>query len=172
MKHASARRKEMKRFQQFIARVVDERGDPVPDYNIELYTRNGTKEHVHRRFSEDVHVYGADPSLRSFHVDVGALLDHPPANLWLRVLASSGSRLVDYHGYGSEKVDVFRTTVNDEGKWDAEVDLTATLTNPDVKLFYPFTTTLVELTLNREPQPLSGRNNVFWFRDRAAPSGS
>jgi hypothetical protein len=32
-----------------------------------------------------------------------------------------------------------------------------------VKFFYPYTTTLVELRLNREPLPLAGRNEVCWF---------
>ena len=32
-----------------------------------------------------------------------------------------------------------------------------------IKFFYPFTTTLIELKLNREPLPLTGKNEVCWF---------
>jgi hypothetical protein len=31
--------------------------------------------------------------------------------------------------------------------------------------FTPFTTTLVEIRMNREPMPLTGRNRVLWFND-------
>jgi len=34
---------------------------------------------------------------------------------------------------------------------------------PGTKFFYPFTTTLIELRLNREPLPLTGKNEVAWF---------
>ena len=30
----------MTEYQQFVIRVVDERGDPVPDYNIQIFTRS------------------------------------------------------------------------------------------------------------------------------------
>ncbi len=29
--------------------------------------------------------------------------------------------------------------------------------------FYPFTTTFVEVTMNREPMPPQGANRVYWF---------
>lgn len=32
-----------------------------------------------------------------------------------------------------------------------------------ITFFYPFTTTLVELTIDREPAPFSGANSVLWF---------
>lgn len=169
VKAALARRSEMKRYQQFVVRVVDERSDPVTDYNLELFTRTGSREQVFRSFSESVHVYKADASLRCFHVALDDVLDPPPTNLWLRIIASSGSRLVNYHGFGSEKVDPYGAQVNEEGKWDAEVDISDTVRKAaEVKFFYPFTTTLVEVTLNREPMPLSGKNTVFWFVERSA----
>jgi hypothetical protein len=30
-------------------------------------------------------------------------------------------------------------------------------------LFWPFTTTMLEIVLDREPRPFTGRNEVFWF---------
>jgi hypothetical protein len=32
-----------------------------------------------------------------------------------------------------------------------------------IEFFYPFTTTLIELKLNREPLPLTDKNEVCWF---------
>lgn len=37
--------------------------------------------------------------------------------------------------------------------------------NRQVKFFYPFTTTLVEISLNREPLSLSGFNALAFFPD-------
>jgi hypothetical protein len=47
------------------------------------------------------------------------------------------------------------------GKWDARFDLPATVDN--VAFFYPFTTTLIEIRINREPLPLVWVNAVLWF---------
>ncbi|NBD23752.1 hypothetical protein [Paenibacillus glycinis] len=52
-----------------------------------------------------------------------------------------------------------------EGTWHARLDLSSLLGASDVKFFYPFTTTLVELRLNREPLPLTGTNYVCRFID-------
>jgi hypothetical protein len=43
------------------------------------------------------------------------------------------------------------------------LDISPLLKSKKFSLFYPFTTTLIELMLNREPLPLDGRNDVFWF---------
>ena len=34
--------------------------------------------------------------------------------------------------------------------------------------FFPYTTTLVEIRMNREPMPLTGINKVLWFADPTA----
>ena len=41
-----------------------------------------------------------------------------------------------------------------------ELDITAQARNSDKKLFYPFTTTLMEVRLNREPIPLRAAAGV------------
>jgi hypothetical protein len=77
------------------------------------------------------------------------------------VIASSGSQLVGYQGFGSEATPV--TTGSGDGKWDASIDISSLADDTGIKFFYPFTTTLVELRLNREPLPLTGKNEVCWF---------
>lgn len=148
-------------WQQFIVRAVDERGDPIPDYNIRLFGKSGRDDASRlREFDVDVHVYGGDASLRCFHVDLDKLGWKDLKSLRARLIASSGSELVGYHGIGSEKKPL--EPAGRESKWDAELDLSALLKN-ETSFFYPFTTTLVELRLNREPLPLSGRNEICWF---------
>jgi pimeloyl-ACP methyl ester carboxylesterase len=155
-------RQKIDEWQQFLVRVVDERGDPVPDYNIQLFRRgsSATDSGIHE-FDVDVHTYKGDPSLRCFHVRLADIDYKKLPNLWIRVIASSGSQLVGYHGFGSEKAS--EPARPRDGKWDASLDISSLADDTGIKFFYPFTTTLIELKLNREPLPLTGKNEVCWF---------
>lgn len=153
---------EEKRWQQIVVRVVDERGDPVPDYYIE-FAADGK---ILKDFSTDVHPFAGDESFRCFHVNLSKLQPSQRESLELRVVARSGTELVAYHGAGSE---VFtrdsEPRPQDESKlsWDARYELTPLLRHRKVKLFFPYTTTLVEIKLNREPMPATGVNRVLRF---------
>jgi len=163
-KRTQRARAKMDEWQQFVVRVVDERGDAVPDYNIQLFRRGtgtGARDSIHQ-FDVDVHTYKSDSSLRCFHVRLADLDYKKLPNLWIRVIASSGSQLVGYQGFGSEK-STESPAVQREGKWDATLDLSSLADDTGIKFFYPFTTTLIELKLNREPLPLTGKNEVCWF---------
>ena len=152
------------RWQQFVIRLTDERGDPVNDWNLQLWgRRNGTKQAL-QQFALDVHVYKRDPSIRCFHVNLDNLKPKSLRQLELRLIANSGTDLVAYHGVGSERVLPDGTAMNPEGKWDACIDLAKELARVEgFDLFYPFTTTFVELRVNREPMPMVGKNHVYWF---------
>ncbi|MDQ6769674.1 MAG: hypothetical protein M3Z54_06775 [Gemmatimonadota bacterium] len=161
-KRTERARQKIDEWQQFVVRAVDERGDPVPDYNIQLFRRGGpgaTDSGIHE-FDLDVHTYKGDSSLRCFHVRLADLDYRKLPNLWVRVIASSGSQLVGYHGFGSEKT--LGSNAKD-GKWDASLNLSSLADDTGIKFFYPFTTTLIEIRLNREPLPLTGKNEVCWF---------
>lgn len=112
-------------------------------------------------------VYGGDASLRCFHVNLTDLHKREMNTLKMRLIASSGSALVGYHGTGSEKIRLTGGVPNAEsgGKWDAQLDLSQYLDDPQFNFFYPFSTTLIELKLNREPLPLdvTKKNEVCWF---------
>jgi hypothetical protein len=82
----------------------------------------------------------------------------------LRVIASSGTELVAYHGFHSSEGRTLPE--REKNKWDAIVEFDASIGTKEVAFFYPYTTTLVELRMNREPMPLGGVNNVFWFLPR------
>jgi hypothetical protein len=142
------------RYQQFIVRAVDERGDGIDDFFIEI----GTVP-----FDLDVHAYRDDRSYRCFHVDLDQLTVKPDA-LAIRVIAESGTELVAYQGYDSSGGTLIRP--HEEGKWDAIIEFDRAVNKKGFEFFFPFTTTLVELRMNREPMPLHGRNNVFWFGER------
>ena len=159
-------------WQQIVFRVVDERGEPVPDYFIDFIIRSPGGSWVplrkaHKDFEMDVHVYGRDKSLRCFHINLDSA-DISGQRLGLQLIASSGTELVAYHGYVEKGLEV---SEEETGLWDGVIDLTtlkSTRMNKRVKFFYPFTTTLVEIRLNREPMPLSGLNELAFFPDTQA----
>jgi hypothetical protein len=164
------RDEELEPYQQFVIRVVDERGDPVPDFNLQLLTPKGE---ALDEFEADVHRYGNDASYRCFHLNLRRLKkemgDFTERDLTLRLIASSGSQLVSYSGLGSERTNPMAAGSPENGAWDAVLELSV-LAKTNSQLFYPFTTTLVEIKLNREPMPLpraaDGSGNrgtkVFW----------
>lgn len=160
IKSTTVTRQALDEWQQFIVRAIDERGDPINDYNLKFYQVAGPRERELQPFDMDVHVYHDDPSFRCFHVNLTKIKPSTLSNLWLRIIASSGSRFVGYHGYQAETIG----DNQDQGKWDAKLDISQLLHEAaEVKFFYPFTTTLVELRLNREPLPPSGKNEICWF---------
>ena len=151
-----------------MVRALDERGDPITDYNLQLLTGEAKKL---RLFGIDVHSYSADKSLRCFHVNLSKLKPEGLTGLQIRVIASSGSRFVSYHGVGSEKMTLDASGPNRNGKWDAMLDLLPVIGDQKLKFFFPYTTTLLELRLNREPMPLTGFNDVLWFEPRQRNPG-
>jgi hypothetical protein len=150
-------------FQQFVTHVVDERGDGVPDYFIEIRAeRDGTIKPL-EEFEQDVHAWKEDPSYRCFHVNLNAL--GQASKLYLHLAARSGTRLVSYYGHRSERTDQKGNLRKPDGVWDAVIELPETLRSADgrpVKIFWPFTTTLLEIRLNREPS-FGDPASVFWW---------
>lgn len=142
-------------WQQFVVRAMDERGDPISDFHMELFTKDskGVAEDL-EEFDLEVHAYSTDKSYRCFHVNVPrlkeALQERAGHTLWVRIIASSGSALVGYHGVGSDKFTPDATVMNQDGVWDAQLELPGL----DDELFNrPFTTTFAEIVLNRDPTP-------------------
>ncbi len=166
-------------WQQFVVRVVDERGDPVPDYYLELCDIVGGEFVPLDDFDLDVHTFADDNSYRCFHVDLAQLERRHPDRLGVRVAAISGTELIAYHGCNSQTFSANEDSprppsIRPDAKWDAILELgsfeslyDAPRPGPrareDAGLFTPLTTTLIELTLNREPMPPSGPNRVLYF---------
>ncbi len=144
-------------WQQFVVHVRDERGDGVPDYMIEILKQDSSGEWL--PFDEmytDVHAYNADASYRCFHIRLPRGICSEPVPLRARIHASTGTELLAYQGYGSEARQL---TASSE---PVEIDVTE-LGREAGSLFYPFTTTLLEIILNREPLPFNRECRLFQF---------
>ena len=156
-------REAMVPWQQFVVRAVDERGDGIRDWNLQLGLRDGA---TLEPFTQDVHVYSSDPSYRSFHVNLSqlkesAVLSGRPRRLTAQLYASTGTQRVLYSGAMVEPVGNAATgsagnrvgveAPNRAGTWYGSLDLSSVLPGGAVRFFHPFTTTFIELRLDREP---------------------
>jgi hypothetical protein len=85
-------------WQQVIVRCVDQRGDPISDFHIQLFEGD---EPVPEFDDQRVEVYSHDGSYRCFHFDVGKLLERQ--SLTIKIMALSGSTWIDFQGFGWEQ---------------------------------------------------------------------
>jgi hypothetical protein len=149
--------KPMEGWQQFVVHARDERGDPVTDYLIEVLRREDGNWVKFEEMYTDVHAYAADPSFRCFHIRLPEGISSNVIPLRVRIHASTGTELITYQGYGS--------TVEINLQADsAPVELDITGLGPDGKdsLFHPFTTTMIEIVLNRDPNaPRESPKGIF-----------
>lgn len=138
-------------WQQFIVRALDERGDPVPDWNLQFLRDDGGTPIP---FAQDVHVYRGDRSLRTFHVRLdalGATWHHEtPQRLLAQLTASSGTHRIRYSGALTQPsgaaTDARQAAA---GIFMGTLDLSTVLPG-GVRLFTPWTTTFIEMRLERE----------------------
>lgn len=162
-----------KGWQQFIIRAVDENANPITDYSVTLCRdAAGSAEGILQDFEADVHAYRADPSLRCFQVNlpVEVLPPEPGTEaeaarnaqqrLFIRLNASTGTRLLQYQPYNSSGNPI----PLDPRNGDVLLDISH-LTSSTDRLFFPYTTTLVEIRVNRETVPLNGVSELLYFLD-------
>lgn len=148
-----------KGWQQFVVHARDERGDGISDFMIEIFRSEDNVEWV--PFDEmytEVHPYGPDQSYRCFHIRLPEDIDSDKIKLKAVIHASTGTQLMGYQGYsdGVKK----ELAANTE---PVEIEIN-NLNGDDGNLFHPFTTTLIEIILNREPIPLNGISNILnWY---------
>src|SRR5271170_84703 len=137
-------------WQQFVVRARDSHENPIVDYAVSIVAQNenGSVSEV-GHFEEDVHPFAADPSYRCFHV---SLKDYEQnlggKKLRIRIVASTGTDLVGYQGYGSNYTTGLAPTI---GPVDLDISKYQDERPDQPSLFCPFTTTLVEIILNRAP---------------------
>ena len=141
--------------QQFVVHAIDERGDGISDYMIQVLTQrpDGTWDEF-EDMCTDVHAYGPDSSFRCFHVRLPRGISARKIPLRVRINASTGTELMAYQGYGSEERQLSATAE------PVELDI-SDLGDRNGSLFFPFTATLIEIVLNREPLPFNEQSRIL-----------
>ena len=153
-------------WQQFVVRAQDEWGDPVTDYMIRVYQMEDGKPVEFEAMYTDVHAYGADPSFRCFQVQLPKGICDGNAPLEIHIQASTGTKIMTYQGYGDD-YNPQTTDGRQEMRADSDpvvVRIPAAGAGQDW-LFHPFTTTLVEIVVNRVPYPFGAMSDIFgWLQ--------
>jgi len=75
----------------------------------------------------------------------------------IRFQASTGTDVVTYQGYGSNNSKMEMRADSDP----ITIEITGELKDKNATLFHPFTTTLVEVVLNRVPYPFDKVQGIF-----------
>jgi pimeloyl-ACP methyl ester carboxylesterase len=147
-------------WQQFVVRAVDERSHPIRDWNLGLQTVRGERVND---FDVDVHVNRRDPAYRCFHVDLAEVGEHSDVRLRAVITAASNTEYVGYLAVPEVTKEEARGLPS--GVFQGEIELKRTMGPDDITLFHPFTTTLIEIRLNREPLPpgVGIANTVLWW---------
>lgn len=155
-------------YQQFVIKARDERGDAIADYNVKLYQSKSSKPFNKvtdwEEVELDVHAYSGDKSYRCFHINLENILGAEWKHLKIDFMASTGTSLLTYMEY----LEPTSPIPDFEEQPTFTLDLSTFLeskkvNNDDLTFFYPYTTTLIEIILNREPMPLRIKNEVTWF---------
>lgn len=162
---------ELDGWQQFVVHARDTHGDPVTDYMIEVFELGPDGQTWQRaeEISVDVHAYGVDPSYRCLHVQLPKGITTTPRPMQIRFQASTGTQVVTYQGYGSDNSKMEMRADSDP----VTINITDALKDKSFTLFHPFTTTLVEVVLNRVPFPFDKVEGIFeWLPPFAARVGN
>jgi pimeloyl-ACP methyl ester carboxylesterase len=144
-------------WQQFVVRAVDTHGDGIDDFFLELLLvdADGTRTSC-QQILNDVHAYGPDNSFRCFHVKLPQGITESGKGLIVRIHASTGTELMCYQGYGDNQEKLTATAE------PVELNISE-LAKEAGSFFCPFTTTLIEIQLNREPLPLQEMSRLLTF---------
>jgi len=148
-------------FQQLVVRAIDERGDGIRDYAIKLLEERDGRFRALDEFDRHVAVYSHDPSFRCFHFDLSKLRPEKLSNLWVKVILSSGTHYAAYTGYDAADGPA-NWSPTDRGLTEVNLDVTGLLDTKvggsPFSLFYPRTTTFLEMIFDREPMPLDPKS--------------
>jgi hypothetical protein len=158
-------------WQQLLVHVVDDHGDGVIDYNLQLFVGDDLSDSDDPNFVPvpvQVDTYTRDASYRCFYIRLSDEMLHlntaegNSKKMWLELIASSGSTLIEYEAYTEIGGDPQRLTIDHLGGGPAKLDITS-LAQGDETLLYPYTTTLLEIFVEREPLPLNDVSTIFTF---------
>lgn len=156
-------RKKPSSWQQFVIRVCDERGAPVQDWSIGLSVQKKGDKHVQVVPIDDLHPYGPDKSYRCLHLDLDAAGISPYSDLDsvehfdMELNLSTSSPYVVYERPEGKSISKHETNLDDVGEGLTRIGLSLKefLRNNQFNFLLPmpYTTTFVEIRVNRSPAP-------------------
>jgi hypothetical protein len=155
-------------WQQLVVHVLDDHGDGVTDYNLQIFIGDSLDDEEAVSVPLIADTYSGDASYRCFYIrlsDEMLNLNTPQGaakKMWLELIASSGSSLIAYEAYTDDSGVAHSLTIDHDGGSPAQLDITG-LAQGAESLLYPYTTTLLEVFVEREPMPLRQVSQLFNF---------
>ena len=158
-------------WQQLVVHMVDDHGDGVLDYNLQLFIGDDLDQSSDPNFRPVpliADTYSGDASYRCFYIRLSddMLAINTPGGkqkkMWVELIASTGSTLLEYEAYSSAEAGPQRLAIDHLGGTPVKLDITA-LAQGEESLLYPYTTTLLEIFVEREPLPLNAVSGIFNF---------
>jgi len=150
------RDQEPDKWQQFVIRVCDERGDGVTDWTVEVHVKRKNKE-VEELDIDDIHAFSNEKSFRCLHVNLSKceLSDRCDIenieSFEMKLTMNTDS---DYIHYVATRGGSYKSSeMISNGLSELIVDLKDFL-NPQANKFHllmPYTTTFIEFRVNRDP---------------------
>jgi hypothetical protein len=159
-------------WQQFVLRVRDDHDDGVDDYNLKFFVGDTLFAPDATEITLIANTYSDDGSFRCFYVRLSDDLltlntgQGPGKFLWIELIASSGTPTIEYEGYTGTDLQPQRLSADSD---PIQLDITSLAQAKDT-LFHPFTTTMIEIYLEREPTPLNQISTLFGFLANGTPS--
>ncbi|MGC2618655.1 MAG: hypothetical protein WA414_06395 [Acidobacteriaceae bacterium] len=150
-------------WQQFVLRVRDDHDDGIDDYNLKFFTGPTLYGDDATEVNLIADTYSVDASFRCFYVRLSAAMltlntaQGPSQFLWIELIASSGTPTIEYEAYAGTDMTSQRLTANSD---PIRLDITSLAQGTDT-LFHAFTTTMIEIYLEREPTPLDAVSTLF-----------
>jgi len=159
-------------WQQLLIHMLDDHGDGVTDYNLQIYFGDNLDQSDDPNFagvSLIADTYSTDNSYRCFYIQLTNQMLNLSANgkrMWVELIASSGSELIEYEAYTDNSDVPHRLAIDSHDPAEnkpVKMDITALAGSIGGSLFYPYTTTLLEIFVEREPMPLGKVSGLFTF---------
>ena len=170
-------------WQQFVFHVKDDHGDGVSDYNVQLFVGDNLSDSDSKDFQPQpliADAYSEDASYRCFYLRLdetmlGIGARGNSTKVWMELIASSGTSYLEYEAYynaasdspddSQRKLVAAKVVEDPTTAMPNLVKLDLTDLGQDAKLFCPYTTTMVEIVLEREPTLLANAqvSSLFQF---------
>jgi len=157
-------------WQQLVIHMIDGHGDGVPDFNFQLFIGDDLSQSNDPGFPSVpliADAYSGDNSYRCFYIRVNPEMlnfnadGKPFKKMWIELIASSGSDVIQYDAYTGDANAPQSLTVDHSGGSPVKFDITSLAQG--ASLLYPYTTTLLEVFVEREPTPLGKVSTIFTF---------
>jgi hypothetical protein len=152
-------------WQQFVLRVRDDHNDGIDDYNLKFFLGDTLFADDTPEVNLIANSYSDDESFRCFYVRLSDDMlnlntDKGPSKfLWIELIASSGTPTIEYQAYTGTNMNAQRLAADSD---PIKLDITGLARGTDT-LFHAFTTTMIEIFLEREPTPLNDISTLFGF---------